>query len=116
MNGKVKIKFWKVGNGDAFTSTYCNTKNEIKNLFIDGGHRGNYLHTIKKEILDIQSTDRHIDIWIKQNFPSFCVSGYLGSIPNCRKNKPTPFKMFLFETSKAPPCFLLLRRCGWQSQ
>ena len=62
MNGKAKIKFWKVGNGDTITLNYCNTNNETKNLFIDGGYPGNYLNTIKKEIQDIQSADRHINL------------------------------------------------------
>ena len=48
-------KFWKVGNGDAITLNYCNTKNETKNLFIDGGYPGNYLPTIKKEILEFNT-------------------------------------------------------------
>ncbi len=64
-----------MGNGDAITLNYCNTKNETKNLFIDSGYPGNYLHNIKKEILDIQSADQHIILWIKQNFPSCSVTG-----------------------------------------
>ncbi|KAA5542948.1 ComEC/Rec2 family competence protein [Adhaeribacter rhizoryzae] len=60
----MKIKFWKVGCGDAITINFEDIDKINRNIFIDGGYLGTYLRTIKQKLLAIQSKSQFVDIWI----------------------------------------------------
>jgi beta-lactamase superfamily II metal-dependent hydrolase len=60
----MKIKFWKVGSGDAITISYAENNGHPRNIFIDGGYLSTYSKTIKRELLAIEEKMQVVDLWI----------------------------------------------------
>jgi beta-lactamase superfamily II metal-dependent hydrolase len=60
----MKIKFWKVGTGDAITIRYSDAHNQGRNIFVDSGFVSTYRHSIKPELMRIKDAGEAVDLWI----------------------------------------------------
>jgi len=60
----MKLKFWRVGTGDAITINFPDSKDRKRNIFIDGGFVGTYRHSIKPELVRIREAGELVDLWV----------------------------------------------------
>jgi beta-lactamase superfamily II metal-dependent hydrolase len=60
----MKVKFWRVGTGDAISITFFDESGLRRNIFIDSGFVGTYAHTIKPELIAIQKAGEVVDLWV----------------------------------------------------
>lgn len=96
----MKIKFWKVGCGDAITISYEDANGCIKNIFIDGGYLSTYSKTIKMELLAIENKGEAVNLWIITHTDSDHIGGIEAYIKDPYfKNKKDLVKMFWFNWS-----------------
>lgn len=60
----MKVKFWRVGTGDAITISFRDSDGKTRNIFIDSGFVGTYRNSIKLELLRIREAREVVDLWV----------------------------------------------------
>jgi ribonuclease BN (tRNA processing enzyme) len=96
----MKIKFWKVGSGDAITISYLDDTGQPRNIFIDGGYLSTYSKTIKRELLAIEEKIQVVDLWIITHTDRDHIGGVEGFIKDPYfTNKKNIVNIFWFNWS-----------------